>query len=111
MSVMRFRATGAAAIASTLVLDPERAFQLVEIRLHLDAAGGAAGDVNFTATLDSNAGTAYDFEMVTEDLTLLADYLYQPTKPIIFDKGDEIDFAYANAGSATYGLLVIYELI
>ena len=109
---MFLRATGTTgAIATTLVLDPERRFQLREVRLHLDAAGGGAGDVNFTATVDSAAGATYDFLMITQDMTLVTDYLYQPTVPLVFNLGDEIDFAYANAGNATYGLEVIYDIL
>ena len=49
------RATGSGAVSITI--NPERAWQLDEIRVHLSAAGGAG---NLTVTLDANAGAAYD---------------------------------------------------
>ena len=100
-------ATGAVALASTLA--PTVEFEIVEIRIHLSAAGGAVGDVNFTATVDSGQAAAYDFVMVTQDMTLLTDYLYQPSQPLVFEAGDEIDFAYANGSTRTYGLTVVYR--
>jgi hypothetical protein len=100
------RATGAAALAATLA--PDRAFQLLEVRIHLNAAGGA-GDL--TATLDANAGAAYDINIIKQDMTLVTDYIYQPSIPLQFEKGDEIDFAFANAGLKTYGLEVKYNLL
>ena len=109
MSVMRKYVTAATgAIATTLALDPERFYQLVEVRIHLSAAGGA-GD--FTITVDANEGAAYDSVLATQDMTSVVSYVYQPDKPLIFDKGDELDFAWANSSNRTYGLTVIYELI
>jgi hypothetical protein len=102
-------ATGAVAIATTLA--PGRSFKISEVRLHLSAAGGAVGDVNFTATVDAISGAPYDFKILSQDMTLLTDYSYVPTRPLQFEAGDEIDFAYANGGSKTYGLTVIYELL
>ena len=108
MANTRFhRATGSAAIASTLA--PDGAWQLESIRIHLDAAGGAAGDVNFTATLDHQAGAPYDVVLLTVDMTTVADYIWHTERPMEFDKGTELDFVYANAGGATYGLEVIFK--
>ena len=111
MSTMRLSTTGSTAITTTLALDPKRAFQINEIELHLNGAGGATGDVDFTVTKDANAGTPYDLLLLTEDMTTDTDVLYQPELPLIFDKGDEVDFAYANGSSKTYGLTVVYELL
>lgn len=103
------RATGAVALASTLA--PSQKFELLEVRLHLSAVGGAVGVVDFTATIDAIAGAAYDLLLLTQDMTAVSDYVYQPTMPLLFDEGDEIDFVYANGSSTTYGLTVIYQLI
>ncbi len=112
MSVMRHYATAATgAIASTLALDPVRKYQILEVRLHLDAAGGAAGDVNMTITVDAIKAAAHDTVLITQDMTLVTDFVYQPAYPQIFDAGDEIDIAYANAGNAEYGLTIIYNLL
>jgi hypothetical protein len=106
LSIMTHKATGAAAISTTLA--PWRAFQILEARIKLSAAGGA-GD--FTATLDANAGAAYDLNIITQDMTTVQHYVFQPTRPMAFEANDEIDFAWANAGGKTYGLTIIYELI
>jgi hypothetical protein len=102
-----FRATGAAAIAETLA--PASAYQIEEIRLHLSAAGGAAE--NLTVTLDCAAGVEHDIVIKTEAMAAVVDLLYQPTRPLIFSAGDEIDFAYANTNTRTWGLTVYWTPI
>ena len=110
MSVMTHSATATTgAIASTVA--PDHAFQLLEVRLHLNGAGGATGVVTFSGTVDALAGAPYDVVLLTQDMEAITDYVYQPTYPQIFAKGDEIDFAYANGSNKTYGLTVIYNLI
>jgi hypothetical protein len=104
MAVCTFRATGAAAIAATLA--PGRAFQLLEVRLHLSAVGASG---SLTATVDSNAGSAYDVKLLSEDLSSITDLIWQPDFPLHFDAGDEIDFAWTNAGTKTYGLEVKFN--
>jgi len=93
------RATGAVAINRTI--NPYKAFVLSEIKLHLSAAGGAG---NLTVTFDANAGAAYDAVLLTQDMTLVADLLWQPETPIHGDLGDKIVIAWANANSRTYGI-------
>lgn len=97
-------ATGAVAIATTLA--PAQAFRLVEVRIHLSAAGGAG---NFTATVDAAAGAAYDINLITQDMTTVTNLIWQPERPIQFESGDEIDFAWANGAGRTYGLTIIWE--
>ena len=109
MSIKRHIATGTAAIASTLT--PTSDFRLKEVRLHLSAAGGAVGVVNFTITLDSALGAAYDVVLKTVDMTAVVDYHWQPELPLEFVNGDALVFAYANGSSRTYGLEVIYETV
>jgi len=100
------RATGAAAISSTLA--PGQAWQLEEIRVHLSAAGGAG---NLTCTLDHGIGAAYDLVILTKDMTTVVDYIWQPTRPMEFDAGTELDIAWANANTRTYGLEIIWKAI
>jgi hypothetical protein len=99
-------ATGALAIATTLA--PAQSFRLKEVRIHLSAVGGAG---NFTATVDAVNGAAYDLNIITQDMTAVVDYIWQPDTPLQFEAGDEIDFAWANANGRTYGLTVVYELL
>jgi len=98
------KATGAAAIAFSVA--PDISFQLNEIRIHLDIAGGA-GDL--TITLNDLAGPAYDVVLLTQDMTLVTDIILQPAQPHHFVRGDSIDIAWANGSTRTYGLDVIWS--
>jgi hypothetical protein len=59
-----------------------------------------------TITINSGAGAAYDALLLSVDMTAVTDYVYQPTRPLVFEKGDTIDIAWANANGRTYGLEV-----
>lgn len=98
------RATGAAAVAMTVA--PGVAWQLEEIRIHL-SAGGAATDL--TLTVDAGAGANYDVLIATQAMNGVLNYIYQPTRPLLFNPTDELDIAYANGGGATYGIEVFYS--
>lgn len=99
------RATGAAAIAETIAVDG--GLVIIEVRLHLDAVGGAAE--SFTVTIDSGVSAVYDTVLASQDMNALADYVWRPAKPVPISDGDEIDFAWANTGTKTWGLAVIYR--
>ena len=101
------RATGAAAVDMTIA--PGIAFQIEEIRVHLSAAGGAAE--NLTATLDSVTAAAYDVVLLSQAMELVTDLTWQPTRPLVFSAGDEIDIAYANTNARTYGIEVYWTPI
>lgn len=101
------RATGALAIASTL--EATRPINLVAVKLHLSAAGGAAED--FTVTIDSATDPVYDTVLFSQDMNTVKDIVWVPPQPIPVMGNDEIDFAYNNAITRTYGLEVTYSLI
>jgi hypothetical protein len=105
-NILVWQKTAAVAIAQTFA--PAQNFVLLHVKLHLSAAGGAVED--YTITLDANAGAAYDILLRTVAMNAVADDFYQPTLPIFFEKGDEIDFAYTNTNTRTYGLEVAYRL-
>lgn len=92
--------------AIALTVDPAAAWQLEEIRIHLNAVGGAG---SLTATIDANAGAAYDTVVLTQDMTTVSDFDYIPTRPQQFDKGDKLILAWPNAGNKTYGVEVKYS--
>ncbi len=98
------RATGAVAIATTIA--PGVPWQLEGIRVHLSAAGGAG---NLTATVDNGAGAVYDVVILTQDMTSVVDLVWNTGCPLDFEAGDELDIAWANAGTKTYGLEVIWK--
>lgn len=95
------RWTGDEAMAETLTLD--RRFKIVEVRLHLSAAG--AGE--FAITNDAHAGAEYDAEVLVQDMAALAD-LDVPIQnsPWFFDALDEVNFAWPNGDGRVWGLEV-----
>jgi hypothetical protein len=101
------RATGNVAIASTLAAT--RPINIVAVKLHLSAAGGAAE--NFTVTIDSATDPVYDTVLFSQDMTTVQDISWVPESPIPVMGNDEIDFAYNNGNTRTYGLEVTYSLI
>jgi hypothetical protein len=97
------RATGSGAVALTLA--PDIGWQLQEIRIHLNGAGGAG---NLTITQDALAGAVYDTVLVTQDMTAVVNLVYFPARPNQFVAGDAIVIAWPNAGGKTYGIEVIW---
>lgn len=101
------RATAASGAISVTV-SPEGDWQIEEVRVHLNAAGGAG---TLTVTQDANAGAEYDTVLDTQDMTAVANFLFQPTRPHLFSAGDKVVIAWANANNKTYGVEVKYSLI
>lgn len=101
------RATGAAALVGFVVTLGVR-WELICVKLHLSAAGGAVED--FTATLNAVGGAAYDSVLIAEDTNALTDLVWMPDgEPVPFNADDELVFAYANSNTRTYGLEVFYR--
>ena len=102
-------ATGAAAIAKTLA--PAAKFRLLRVELHLSAAPTTSE--NFTVTLDAGDGVVYDTRQTSRDLSSgsLTDYVVIYGKGFEFKADDEIDVAYTNTDTRTYGLRIVYELV
>lgn len=101
------RVTGAAAIAAALSEDGP--IELVCVKLHLSANGGAVE--NFTVTVDSASGSAYDTLLFSQDMNTVRDILWLPNQPIPIVDSDEVDIAYANTNTRTYGLKVIWRKV
>ena len=97
--------TGAAAIAASIALGVR--WELVCVKLHLSAAGGAVE--NFTATSNSAVAAAYDTVHYAVNMNAVADVVWVPNKPIPFMATDELIFAYANSNTRTYGLEVHFR--
>ncbi len=95
-----------AAIAETLA--PGVAFELKELRIELDAAGGA-GDL--TITMDNDYGATYDVVILTQDMTAVTNLRVVYTdNESRFKADDELDIAWANANNKDYGLEIIYRI-
>jgi len=107
VQVTRATATGALAIAKTLA--PGVAFRLIEVRLHL--SGASATSENFTVTVNSYAGANYDVQLFSEDLNTATHFVWVPDNVRYFHEDDELDFAWANSDTRTYGLEILYEPI
>jgi len=105
MKCIPFRATGSAAIAASLT--PPGPIELICVKLHLNAVGGAAE--NFTVTINSNTAAAYDTILYSQDMNAVKDVFWLPNQPVPILNCDVIDFAYANSNSKTYGLEAIYR--
>ena len=101
-----FRATGAAAIASTWV--PTKPSIVTAVKLHLSAAGGTSE--NFTITVDATTGVAYDILLLSQDMNVATDVLWIPDHPLAIASLDELDFAYTNTNSRTWALELTYNM-
>jgi len=102
-------ATGSSAIAKAVA--PGALFRLLRVELHLSAAPTTSED--FTIDLDAGDGAAYDVNYVTEDLSVgsVTDRTWIFGEGYEFEADDEIDIAYTNTDTGTYGLRIVYELI
>ena len=95
--------------ATNGTLSPGVAFQIEEIRLHLSADGG---DNDLVLTVDSDAhASAHDTVILSQNTNGVTDYVYQPTRPHVFEAGDDAVFTWTNANSHDYGLEVYYSAI
>jgi hypothetical protein len=97
--------TGTGAMAQTWT--PGIKCRLIEIELHLSAAGGTSE--YFTATKDDHTNPVYDVVYVKEDMVSLTDFVDTDKHEI--ETGDAVVFAYTNTNARTWGLTVKYERI
>lgn len=87
-------------------LDQSTPLVILEVRLKLNAAGGAG---NFTITLNHGTNAALDVVMVTQDMTTATSVHWIPTRPVVLSRDDVLDCAYANANNKTYGCEIIWR--
>lgn len=113
-AVYTTRVTGAAAIATSVPVttatgEPAGPFELLGFYLNLSAAGTTAEA--FTVTLDSGGGAAYDTLAYTRDLSdgSVTDLIKMFDTPLVFTTGDQIDFAWPNTETRTYGLTILWR--
>ena len=101
-------ATGATTIAKTLA--PGAKFRLLRVELHLSAA---STQETFTLTLDAGNGAVYDVLLFSENMATDTpqDLIIPFGKGYEFEASDEIDVAWANSDTRTYGLRIVYELL
>jgi len=104
-NVVHVRATGAGAISETFT--PVGEVELLSVRLHLSAAGGAAE--NYLIYIDSGTATNYDVNLNTSAMAALADVTWIPEDPFHIQLGDAVDFTYNNGNARTWGLEYVYR--
>ena len=97
--------TGNSTLAETLA--PGVAFELKEVRLHLDAASATAE--NFTITVDSITNAVYDTVLLAKDMNAVTNYVWIPDNRRFFFATDELDFAWGNSNTKTWGLEVLWQ--
>lgn len=95
-------------VALVFNVNPGDAFQLEELRMHLDAPG-AADDL--TVTVTSNAGAQYGCVLLTHAMAGVSDVHWMPVRPINFVAGDAITIAWANAGGVSIGTELVFSRI
>lgn len=107
LNVWTSNATGSAAMAITIA--PADEFQLVEVRLTLDAASGTSE--NFTVTIDSALGSAYDHQLLSTDMNAerYVTWVLSGDEERFFNSGDELDFAWTNSNTKDWALEIKYR--
>ena len=87
-----------------LTLAPGHAFEFGGFRLTLDTAATTASEL-LTITVDAQAGDVYDHILYSQDMNTIKDLDWNiQLDPESFDKGDELDFAWANGDDGVYAL-------
>lgn len=69
---------------------------LDEVRINFSASCSQT----VTITFDSVTGANYDVILKTDILSSAVDYVYQPTRPLWFQKGDKINIGITTGGTA-----------
>jgi hypothetical protein len=89
-------------------INPGSDWQLLEVRLHMLAVGGATE--NLTITVDSKDGSDYNCILDTEAMAAVANYVYAPTTLFgnLLFKEDKVVIDYANINGVAWGIEVIY---
>ena len=99
---------GTETITPTLYVPED--IKLIEVKLHLSAAGGTSENFTITQNGDESGDAAYwDTLLYSRDMNTVTDIIWSPEKEIIIPKGDVIDFAYANTNSKNWGLEISFE--
>ena len=108
-----------------VTLAPKVPFEFGGFRLHLSAQATTAESL--TITLDAGAGAVYDHLLFTYSMNTTTDMILIPPTTLIkdsiavanwgasvsmeFQKDDELDFAWGNTNTKTYGLEVLWRAL
>ncbi len=102
---------GTGSVSVAIAVTPLYNFRLLSTTAHFGAAPSSSGD--FTLTLDSGTGTAYDTLLFKHDPKDggITDMIKTFGEGYEFASGDHIDIVYANPNSVSYGIRTTYEII
>jgi hypothetical protein len=86
-------------------LAPGKMFRLEEVRLHLSVVHASVED--FAIRISSSFGSAYNQVLISQAMNGVANYLWQPTNPMIFNSDDQLVFSlFIKSATNIYGLNV-----
>lgn len=103
--IQRTNFTGAIAIAETFT--PTGPCEVLEVRIHLSAAGGAA---DFDIEIQSAVGSIYNTIWQSIDMTTVEDIWITDAR-LFLGSGDVLGFDWANASSRTVGIEVVWRAL
>lgn len=83
-------------------LIPSSPWEFMGFEIHLDAA--CATSENFTVTVDSAKGAAWDNLIYSKDMDTHTDVNYMFDEPRYCSPGDKIDVAFVNTDANTWGI-------
>jgi len=104
-AVLQAPATDNGTSALSVQVAPGFDWELIGIKLHLDANGGS-GDL--TITEDADAGAEHDVVLFRADMANVKDVVWLPERAIPMGADDTVTVAWANTGGATWGLQAYY---
>jgi len=89
------------------VFTPTGPCEIIEVRIHLSAAGGAG---TFTVSLDSGNGSVYDALLESTAMATVTD-IWLTNVGIILASGDALNFDWANASERIVGIEVVWRTL
>lgn len=104
-------ATGSGVLDMTHSVPAREAQQLISVTLHLSAAPTTSE--NFTITLDSGQGSAFDVLLYSLDLSTAStvNLVWQPDAPFYLLDGDAVDVKYTNTDARVYGATIVCKAV
>ena len=91
------------AFKETLTLG--KVFKITDVRVHLSTKHLSVED--FVIYLSAAKGSAFNQKLISQAFSDVVDYLWQPTRELMFDSGDHMIFSlFIKSATNSYGLQV-----
>lgn len=97
--------SGTSAMAFTTTGTISTAFDILEARVHLDAAGATQ---TLTMTIDHGSGTEFDIVLLSQAMASETDVIFRPTRPVPVAAGSLFLMTWGNSGTKTWGGELFY---